>query len=383
MLPTRWKVFRMSTIDYKELARWTVEQGIAIQQIAAPTFAECARAAYVAEQFTALGLNNVELDEMCNVYGRLPGKAATQPGLMVSAHTDTVFAADTDLSIRREGDLIFGAGLGDNSIGVAALLAAIKWLRHGQITPPHDLWFVAPTREEGLGDLGGMRAAYARLQPFIRGVVNIEGLAFGHIYYAGIAVRRLKISARASGGHSWLHYGRPSATHAIVELGARITSIHPPVNPRTTYNIGMIEGGTTINAIATHASLWLDMRSEDRAALARLENDVRAHIKALEADDLAFTVEIVGDRPAGAIPVTHPYVQAALHSLAEMGVRASLEVGSTDANIPLAEGCPAITIGITRGGNAHRLDEYIEVAPVALGLRHLFSVLTTLAKDMG
>ncbi len=371
----------MQTSDFRQLAQWTVDQAITIQQIAAPTFEEQPRAAYVAEQFTALGLTAVDLDDKFNVYGCLPGTSSDQPGIMMTAHTDTVFAAETNLSLRREGDLIFGPGLGDNSMGVAGMLGAIKAVRDEKTTFPTDIWFVATTREEGLGNLGGMRAAYDRLHGRIRGVINIEGLAFGHVYYAGIAVRRLKISVTVAGGHSWLHFGRPSATHALVQLGARITALQPPTNPRTTYNIGMIEGGTTINAIAPRASLWLDLRSEDRATLARLENDVRAQIKALEADDLTFTVEVVGDRPAGAIPVSHPFVQAALNSLAEQGVRASLEIGSTDANVPLSEGCPAITVGITRGGNAHRTDEFVEVSPVALGLRHLLSVLVTIAKE--
>jgi len=371
----------MQNSAIKALALWTIEQAVAIQQIAAPTFEEKPRADYVAAQFRALGLTSVEMDDLFNVYGRLPGKSPNQQGLMITAHTDTVFAASIDLTTRHEGDYVFGAGLGDNSVGVAGMLALIKWLRDEKITLSQPIWFVATTREEGLGDLGGMRAAFNRLRDQVRGVVNLEGLAFGHVYHAGIAVRRLKISASTSGGHSWLHFGRPSANNAIVQLGARITAIQPLSNPRTTYNIGMIEGGTTINAIATHASLWLDLRSEDRAALARLEAEVRTHIKALEADDLTFTVEIVGDRPAGSIPVSHPLVQAALTSLSDLGVRGSLEIGSTDANVPLSEGCPAITVGITRGGNAHRVDEYIEVAPVALGLRHLISLVTTLAKD--
>ena len=366
---------------FRDLAQWTVEQAVAIQQIPAPTFEEKARAEYVAAQFRALGLSDVAVDDLFNVYGRLAGNASDRTGLMVAAHTDTVFAADTDLSVRREGDIIFGVGLGDNSIGVAGMLALAKWLRDERVTPPYDLWFVATSREEGLGDLGGMRAAFDRLRAKIHGVINLEGLAFGHVYHAGIAVRRLKITAHVAGGHSWLHFGRPSATHAIIQLGAKITALQPPLTPRTTYNIGMLEGGTTINAIAASASLWLDLRSEERPALAQLEAEVRSFIKALETDELTFTVEIVGDRPAGALPATHAYVQSALEVMAELGVRGSLEVGSTDANVPLSEGCPAITVGITRGGNAHRLDEYLEVSPVALGLRQLTMLLMRIAKE--
>ena len=271
----------------------------------------------------------------------------------------------------------------DNSVGVAGLLALAKVLRVRGIVPACDLWFVATTREEGLGDLGGMRAAYESLREKVGAVINLEGLAFGHVYHAAIAVRRLKITATTSGGHSWLHFGRPSATHAIVQLGARLTSMQPPSSPRTTFNIGMIEGGEAINAIATNASLWLDMRSENRTSLARLESEVRAHISALQTPELTFTVETVGDRPAGALAPSHPLVSAALAALDQLGVRGTLEIGSTDANIPLSEGCPAVTVGITRGGNAHRLDEYIEVKPIAFGLRQLLALALATSSAAG
>ncbi|MBZ0286948.1 MAG: M20/M25/M40 family metallo-hydrolase, partial [Anaerolineae bacterium] len=332
--------------------QWVIEQGIAIQQIPAPTFNEKARAAYVAEQFKTVGLQDIQIDDRFNVFGLLPG--SEKPGVMISAHTDTVFDESTDLKIRRENDLIYGPGLGDNSMGVAGLLGLANSLRLLKITPARDIWFVANTREEGLGDLGGMKAAFARLQTQISQVINLEGMAFGHVYHAGIAVRRLHICATAEGGHSWLNYGRPSAVHGIVELGARITALRPPQTPRTTYNIGMIDGGQTINAIATKASLWLDMRSEESSALATFEQEVRAQVDTVNKPSLPFTIDVVGDRPAGSIPAEHPLVQAAMAVLAQVGVQGTLENGRTDANVPLAQGTPAVTIGITRGGNAHR-----------------------------
>jgi acetylornithine deacetylase/succinyl-diaminopimelate desuccinylase-like protein len=359
------------------LAAWAVEQAVAIQQIPAPTFAEQRRAQYVAEIFRSFDLKQVDIDEFYNVYGLLPGQRGGAPAVMVSAHTDTVFPEAADLSIRREDDLIYGPGLGDNSIGVAGMLAMVAALRRSGTVPGRDLWIVATTREEGLGDLGGMRAAFARLQPQIGSVINVEGLAFGHIYHAGIAVRRLKITAHTSGGHSWLHFGRPSAIHSLMQLGARITAKQPPLTPRTTFNIGLIEGGQSINSIATEASMWLDMRSEESKTLAVFEKEVRAEIDLLRSPDVRFEIEVVGDRPAGFIATNHPLVLRALDALAQVGVRGTLETGSTDGNVPLAEGCPAVTVGITRGGNAHRLDEYIEVTPVAQGVRQL--ILLTLA----
>lgn len=360
-----------------ELAAWTIEEGIAIQQIPAPTFAEQRRAEYVRQRFIALGLEAVENDPIGNVWGVYRGVQSKLPGVLVSAHTDTIFSADTDLAIRRENDLIYGAGLGDNSLGVAGMLALIRALCDANIKPTRDLWFAATTREEGLGDLGGMKAVFSHLQPYINCVINLEGLALGHIYHAGIAVRRLHITATASGGHSWLHFGRPSAVHGIVQLGAKIAALKPALNPRTTFNIGMIDGGEAINAIATQASLWLDLRSEATANLEALEGRVRHEVRALEQEDLHFEVEVVGDRPAGSIPADHWLTKLAVEALAQINIQGTLEMGSTDGNVPLSQGCPAVTVGITRGGNAHRLDEYIEATPVSAGLRQI--ILLTLA----
>lgn len=350
---------------------YTVEQAIRLQQIPAPTFAEKERATYVMRLFEDFQLHDVRMDEVFNVYGRLPGTHATQPAVMISAHTDTVFADGTDLTYRHEDHMLHGPGMGDNCFGLGGLLGLIAALRQAKITPACDIWFVAPSREEGLGDLGGMKAAFEALSDRVGCVINLEGLAFGHIYHAGIAVRRLHITAQAEGGHSWLHFGRPSAVHAIVNLGARITALEPARHPRTTYNIGMIEGGQGINVIASSAGLWLDMRAEDREALAVIEQQVRALVDEMRSADLKFNIEVVGDRPAGSISPQHPLVTGALAALAQVGMQGVLETGSTDGNVPLAAGCPAVTIGITRGGNAHRLDEFVELEYVEAGLRQL------------
>lgn len=360
--------------DLSPLAAWVVDRAIEIQQVPAPTFEESARAALVAEQFRALGLTRVDMDHVANVYGLLPGTNTSDPGLLVCAHTDTIFSLETDLTVRRDGDLIYGPGLGDNSVGVAGMLGLARWYQVRGITPARNIWFVASTREEGLGDLGGIKVAFELLRHAIRYVINLEGLAFGHVYHAGIAVRRLKVSLKTSGGHSWLHYGRTSAVHSLVQLGARLTALRPPHTPRTTLNIGFVEGGQAINAIARTASLWLDLRSEDSATLAQFEAQVEREIAAAALPDLEISVDVVGDRPAGRIAPDHPLVAGAVAALEQLGVRASLETGSTDGNIPLSRGCPAVTIGITRGGNAHRLDEYLEVRPVAQGMQQLITL---------
>ncbi len=361
-----------------EIARWAVEQAISLQQIPAPTFTEQRRAAHVADLFRGFDLEQVEQDDLFNVYGLIPGARRGAPAVMISAHTDTVFPETTDLTLKRDGDLLIAPGIGDNCMGVAGMLGLVSFLRRAGITPACDLWIVATTREEGLGDLGGMRAAFARLKPLVSSVINLEGLAFGHVYHAGIAVRRLKITAHTAGGHSWLHFGRPSAIHSLIQLGAKIVALPPPPqNPRTTYNIGIIEGGQSINSIATEASFWLDLRSEDARTLASFEQRVRAEIDAATSADVTFDVQVVGDRPAGYIAPDHPLVQRALDVLTQIGVHGTLETGSTDGNVPLSEGCPTVTVGITRGGNAHRLDEYVEIGPVAAGIHQL--ILLTLA----
>ena len=358
-----------------EAAAWTIRQALAIQQIPAPTFAEAQRAAYVAEQFSGLGLADVTTDAVHNVYGRVPGELPGRKAVLVTAHTDTIFNAETNLTQRFDGDMVYGPGLGDNSFGVAGMLALARWLV-SQPRPPVDVWFVATTGEEGLGDLGGMKAAFARLGSMAGAVLNLEGLALGHIYHAGIAVRRLKVTAKADGGHSWLHYGRPSAVHALIELCADLLRLSPPRLPRTTFNIGLIQGGDAVNAIASHASCWLDLRSESSKALGHFEARVMQAISEAPADgEVKFTVDVVGDRPAGQIPITHPLVQIGVASLHDIGIKAVLDTGSTDANVPLAAGCPAITLGVTRGGNAHRTDEFAELAPVPVGIQHLVGAL--------
>ncbi len=344
-----------------------IEEAITIQQIPGPTFDEARRARYVQSRFQ--GLEAVEVDELNNVYGLLPGLNRQLPAILVSAHTDTVFDVSAPLTIQREEGRIYGPGLGDNSMGVAGLITLAHILRDQQL--PADIWFVANSREEGMGNLGGIRAAYQRLAPRLGSALVIEGMAYGRIYYGGIAVRRFEITCRTLGGHSWLHFGRPSAIHGLMRLGAQITTLQVPTSPRTTYNIGVIRGGQSVNSIATEASLLLDLRSEDRQTLIALEQEVMQMVEAQSGPDLHFQVEVVGDRPSGMIALSHPLVQMAREILELINTRPIYEIGSTDANVMLAAGLPTITVGVTQGGNAHRLDEYIDTANIADGLWQL------------
>ena len=315
----------------------------------------------------------METDDIGNVYGRLPSAGLRAP-VLVTAHTDTVFPPDTDLAIRREAGRVYGPGLGDNALGVAALMELPALLQSADVELPGDLWLVAKVGEEGLGDLRGMRRAVDRLGETVGATIVLEGLAFGRIYNSGIGVRRYCVRASAPGGHAWMHFGRPSAVHGLVQLGSALTELQTPAAPRTTFNIGKISGGTSVNTIARTAELELDLRSEDDAILAKLARKVETTIAAVEErSKVKFKFEICGNRPSGQIPPEHPLVQLAVATLQHVGhAEPQLERGSTDANIPLSRGLPAVTVGLTSGGNTHRPDEYLEVELLQDGLRHIF-----------
>jgi tripeptide aminopeptidase len=348
-----------------------VQTAIDIQQIAAPTFQEQQRSDTVQQRFTDLGLHEVAQNDLGNVLAHRSG-ASDRPGILVSAHLDTVFPATADLATRRDGTRLYGPGIGDNSLGVAALLHLAQAFEHSSFANELPIWYGANVGEEGLGDLRGMRAMLDELGDRVERVVVIEGTGFGHVYHRGIAVRRLRIAVKAPGGHSWQDFGASSAIVSLVRIAQALTNITLPPQPKTTFNIGVIEGGTSVNTIAEHASLLLDMRSEDQQTLESLTQVVDTVVRgtALPAD-VALTIEVVGNREGGEIPVTHPLVRIAGQTLQAVGAAPSWGGGSTDANVPLSRGIPAVCVGITTGGNTHRLDEYIDVRDVERGMEAL------------
>jgi tripeptide aminopeptidase len=349
-----------------------VETAIAIQQIAAPTFAEGQRAAHVAERMRALGLAGVELDAIGNVYGYRSGRANGH-GLLIAAHLDTVFPAATDLTVRRTGERIYGPGLGDNSLGVAALLHLAAALQAHDVAHSGTIWFVANVGEEGLGDLRGMRAAVDRLESQVGAAIALEGSEPDRIIHAGLGVRRYRISAAAAGGHAWGDFGAASAVHTLVRLAARLTQLDAPRAPRSSFNIGVIEGGSSINTIAERASLLLDLRSTEPAGLAGLIRQVEKVVAEARGGEreVSFALETVGDRPAGRLAREHPLAQAAAAAYRAEGFAATFEIASTDANIPLSRGLPAVCVGVCDGANEHRLDEYIDPRRLPAGMRAL------------
>jgi di/tripeptidase len=259
-------------------------------------------------------------------------------------------------------------------MGVAGLVTLAQTLVGSGTCPACDVWFVANAGEEGLGDLKGMRQAVDRLGSRIKGCIVIEGAGSGPttITHRGLGVRRYRIDARARGGHSWGSFGEPSAIHELVRLASVITRWEVPRSPRTTFNIGVIEGGTSVNTIAQHASLLLDLRSEDAAALALLIRRTEELVEAAAAiGDAEISATVVGDRPTGEISPRHPLVVAASHILNELGVQTEdikYRIGSTDANIPLSRGIPAVTVYLAGGHDVHRTSEWISLEPLPMGL---------------
>jgi acetylornithine deacetylase/succinyl-diaminopimelate desuccinylase-like protein len=361
-----------------------IELALQIQQIPAPTFHEYRRAEFVRGLFEQEGLKHVSVDEVGNVYGLLSGVAqSTNPAalheksnaqpLVVSAHLDTVFPIEMDVSVKRDNSLLHGIGIGDNSMGVAALMGLVWLIRERKINLKGDLWLVANVCEEGLGDLRGMKAVVERYGEDVLAYLVLEGMALGHVYHRAVGVKRYRITARTKGGHSWSDYGQLSAIHELSKLVVQLTSLELPKEPRTTMNVGKISGGTSVNVIAPEAWLELDLRSEGQTALEKLIANVERIIREAGKPRLSFEVEVIGARPAGELDPDHPLIELAEDCVREQGLEAILTTGSTDANIPLSKGFPALVLGITIGGGAHTKDEFIKTAPVAQGMEQLVS----------
>ena len=365
----------------RDLPERVLRQAIAIQQIPAPTHQEIERARYMFQRFVEEGLADVQMDSLGNVYGCLPGSRAALP-VVISAHLDTVFPANTDLTIRQEQDRLYGPGLGDNSIAVGGLFGIIWELRarHVELDQtttrlPGDVWLVANVCEEGLGNLAGMRAVVERFGAQVSAYLVLEGMSLGQIYHRGLGVKRYRIDVHTTGGHSWVDYGQPSAVNELAQLICELTRIPLPARPRTTLNVGVISGGTTVNTIAARAELELDLRSEDPQVLQRLASQVEALLQRANRPDVRVTGEVIGDRPVGKISSRHALVRLAKNCLEELGIEASLGIGSTDTNIPLSLGLPAICVGLTYGGAAHTTGEYIYVPPLGTGLRLIVNLV--------
>ena len=356
--------------------RVTLDDQVRLCEVPAPPFGERARAALFEDLLRSAGLKNVRRDAAGNVIGEWPGRSA-RPNVVFAAHLDTVFPEGTPVKVTRQGALLRGPGIGDNCRGLAVLLAVARAFSSTDLQTDGSLTFVGTIGEEGLGNLLGARTLLmTTLKGRIDRFVAVDGTDYS-ITNIGVGSRRYRVSFHGSGGHSYNNFGRPNPAHALGRAAALISDLQVPSRPKTTFNIGRMGGGTSVNAIPQQAWMEIDLRSSDAAALETLDrriHDIVERAAALEnarwKQDGAVTAktERVGDRPPGRTDERSPIVQAARAASKVLGVRASLIESSTDANVAMELGIPAIAIGGGGSGTgSHSIAETFDSNGSALG----------------
>ena len=346
----------------------TIEDQIRYCEIEAPPFKESKRAEAFAAAFRGLGLQNVRIDKAGNVLGDRPG-AQPRPRLVFTAHLDTVFPEGTDVKVKREGTILKAPGIGDDCRGLAVLLAVIRTMNQAKIQTPGSITFVATVGEEGLGDLRGVKYLFNEgMKGQIDRFVSIDGTGLG-ITHIAVGSLRYRVTFKGPGGHSYGAFGLSNPMHALGRAVATISQFEVPENPKTTFNVGRMGGGTSVNAIPFDAWFEMDMRSASPTALQAVDQKFhRAVDEAVKAEDARWgknvlTVDkaLVGNRPAGQTPANSPIVQAAVSVTKTLGFPVTLDEGSTDSNLAMNLGIPAITIdGGGRGRGSHALDEQFD-----------------------
>jgi acetylornithine deacetylase/succinyl-diaminopimelate desuccinylase-like protein len=367
----------------------TVDDQVRLCEIPAPPFMEAARAKAYADAFRAVGLQNVRIDREGNVVGVRPGRTA-RPRVVVSAHLDTVFPAGTNVRVTRSGTLLRGPGIGDDCRGLAVILAVVRALNAAKVETTGPLTFVGTVGEEGLGDLRGVKALMNEtLKGEVDRFVSIDG--DGHlINHVAVGSRRYRVTFRGQGGHSYDSFGIANPVHALGRAVAGVATMEVPAEPRTTFNVGRIGGGTSINAIAAEAWLEVDLRSSSADALAALDRQFQERIRRALDDEnarwrqsgrLSVDVQKVGDRPAGQTPADAAIVQTAVAVTRALGLPVSYDEGSFDTNVPIALGVPAITVGSGGvGAGAHTLDETFDTAESWRGSQRMVLLAVALAR---
>ncbi len=376
----------------------TLAEQIAITQIPAPPFKEAVRAQDFAARLRAAGLRDVSIDASGNVIAKRPGTAQGKgPLLVLSAHLDTVFDEGTDLTVRQKDGRYYAPGISDDARGLAALLTLVRAMQTADLRTVGDVWFVGTVGEEALGNLKGVKALFSD-HPNIDGFISVDGVdAPGHegrseIVTQATGSRRWEISFTGPGGHSFENFGNPSAVHAMGRAIARIAELEVAKDPKTTFNVGVVSGGTGVTSIAATASMRVDMRSNDAAELAKLEerilaavdesvNAENARLGAAQAPPASRIVsgrKLIGDRPASTSGTDTALVDAAVRAYRALDLpEPLLRAASTDSNVPLGLGIPAATMnGGGRGDKAHSHDEWYEHANAWHGPQVL--LLTTL-----
>lgn len=343
----------------------TIADQIRICEVEAPPFQETKRGELYAQMLREAGLSNIRTDREGNVLGELRG-ARARPHLVLAAHLDTVFPAGTDVKVTRAGSILKGPGIGDDCRGLAVILAVARQMVKSGINTPGTITFVGNVGEEGLGDLRGVKYLFNEgLKGQVDRFVSVDGTGSGMTHVA-VGSLRYRVTFKGPGGHSFGAFGMSNPIHALGRAVEAISKFEVPADPRTTFNVGRIGGGTSVNAIAFESWMEVDLRSSDASALQALDarfqravdNAVRDEDARWNRKVLSVDKDLVGNRPAGRAPLNSPIVQAAMSVTQALGLPVSLGEGSTDANYPISLGIPAITVGGGgRGRDAHALSE--------------------------
>ncbi len=364
---------------------WINEEQARLTEIPAPSFEEGKRAAAVKELLEAEGLA-VSTDKIGNVVAELRGSNEKE-AILVTAHLDTVFPAGTDVTVRKDGERVLAPGISDNGTGLAALVAVARALHAAKIKPQRTILFAANVGEEGEGNLRGMRALIEAYRTKLRAVIVLDGSGTDHVTTKALASRRLEVVITGPGGHSWSDFGMVNPINALVRGSQRFINTRVPVSPRTTFNLGQIEGGTSVNSIPYDATLKVDVRSESEEELGRLETALRDCMAAGVKDEmdnardrskgkLDWKMNVIGSRPGGELPADSALLSSLRAADDFLANQSRVERSSTDANIPLSLGIDAISIGAGgNGGGAHSLQEWYEPAGREMGLQRVLLTL--------
>jgi tripeptide aminopeptidase len=339
-----------------------------ITEIPAPPFKEKVRAEYYQKRMQELGLKDAAIDSEGNVIALRKGSGGGRPRLVVSAHLDTVFPEGTDVTVKEKDGGIVAPGIGDDSRGLAAMLSLIKAMNENGIATVGDIMFVGTVGEEELGNLRGVKALF-RDHTDIDGFISIDGLGITRVVNQATGSHRYEFTFKGPGGHSFQEFGLPSATHAMGRAIAKISELQPPSDPRTTFTVGTVTGGTSVNAIAAEARMAVDMRSNSEEELLKLEAQLLDLVKQAVAeenarwksDKMTLEIKLIGDRPAGIVAMDSPIVQATQRTVSAVtrGPRPTFAGSSTDSNMAMSLGIPAVTIGGGgEGGNWHSRNEW-------------------------
>ena len=377
-LPQVQAAFRWFLAQEPQIAEWQMQ----LAGIAAPPFGEGERAAWLAERFRELQLDDVHLDEVGNVFGIRRGLEPSNRFLAITAHIDTVFPAGTALRPRREGSRLYGPGISDNGAGVAALLATAAALHASGIRHLGPLVFIGNVGEEGEGDLRGMRHIFSdpHWSEAIAATLVLDGAGADSIVAEALGSRRFEVVVRGPGGHSWSDFGAPNPIIVLARAIERFTQVRVAAVPKTTFNIGVIRGGTSVNSIPELASMRVDLRSTSSAEIDRLELALRAALdQALMADAgkarsgaLTYEATMIGSRPAGELDSNARLLRVIRAVDSHLGNPSQVQRASTDANIPLSLGREAVAIGGGgAGGGAHTVQEWFDCAGREVALKRI------------